>query len=696
MPEEADVRHIEDPYTDVKQLRPAVALLLLIHLPMLAQESDPAPDSLRAAARGDLVSTSFRLVFYGGYAMNFHETNASLFSGGGECGAFNDGSGNGAAMGLYGEIPIVGEWLDLVLGGSFLQRGGKFGEVYTGGLPVLDPNTDRYVQLERRHTYTANLDYVLGELGVRMTPMKDYPFYVRLVGAAGMPVTEATHRQVEEIVSPTGVLYPETNTAEREVSSGQIRDAGLAILVGGAIGYPFPLSRRITASPQISYYYPLNDVTPYYRWRIASAGAGIALRWSFGRLPVDHTGEPPPPVLAGPDDPERPYVTLATVNAPKLEIVETVVTETFPILPYLFFDAASSSLSPQYRTLSPSQTGTFDEQNLPHRSLGAYYELLNIIGSRMAADPSARITLNGTTDGAEEPVPGAANNLARARAQTVKNYLMNVWSIDPARVAITTSAQPTFPSSMLYTEGAEENRRVEIISASDGILRPIVFERFKEHTIDPAGLVFATNAMSSAGITGWHLDVYAGGTKVWEQDGDGLPPSTVRWNLDPETSSHLAELLYGDDELRCELTVTDNNGISAQSEFSQPARKQMSPFEVSRLSLIVFDFDKSNISPQNRRMISSFVARSLQPSSTASIVGSTDRLGELEHNQQLSTARATAVRDVILAERSDAAITEVKGIGPSRLLYDNNIPEGRYYCRTVTVEVRTPIGDTKP
>ena len=167
----------------------------------------------------------------------------------------------------------------------------------------------------------------------------------------------------------------------------------------------------------------------------------------------------------------------------------------------------------------------------------------------------------------------------------------------------------------------------------------------------------------------------------------------MAWDLDVETAAQLARQLKGDGALACTLTVNDYDGKVAQSKFQQPARKQMSPFEVSRLSLIVFDFDKADINTQNRRMISSFVARSLQPSSTSSIIGSTDKLGELAHNQQLSEARAIAVRDLILAERPTAQITKVEGVGPSRLLYDNSTPEGRYYCRTVTVEVRTPIGE---
>jgi outer membrane protein OmpA-like peptidoglycan-associated protein len=112
---------------------------------------------------------------------------------------------------------------------------------------------------------------------------------------------------------------------------------------------------------------------------------------------------------------------------------------------------------------------------------------------------------------------------------------------------------------------------------------------------------------------------------------------------------------------------------------------------LSRLSLIVFDFDQASINKQNERMISQFVKKSLYPASTITITGSTDNLGELKHNQKLSEDRAFHVRDLVLEDKPDSKITSTKGIGPSELLYDNHLPEGRYYCRTVRLEVETPI-----
>jgi outer membrane protein OmpA-like peptidoglycan-associated protein len=175
------------------------------------------------------------------------------------------------------------------------------------------------------------------------------------------------------------------------------------------------------------------------------------------------------------------------------------------------------------------------------------------------------------------------------------------------------------------------------------------------------------------------------------QSGSDAPPETLAWPVDTEALQTVGDALQAGDSLRCTLTVTAKNGLQSHKQFTVPAELIEQPFEVSRLSLIVFDFDRAEIGEQNRRMVSSFVAGSIADNSTSTITGSTDRLGEVEHNQKLSESRALAVRDLVLAERANTNIASTRGIGPSSLPYDNDLPEGRYYCRTVAVEVKTPI-----
>ena len=57
-----------------------------------------------------------------------------------------------------------------------------------------------------------------------------------------------------------------------------------------------------------------------------------------------------------------------------------------------------------------------------------------------------------------------------------------------------------------------------------------------------------------------------------------------------------------------------------------------------------------------------------------------------------SAARAESVKAILLSQNPVYEKLEARGIGPAPTLYDNNLPEGRFYCRTVAVEVKTPVG----
>jgi outer membrane protein OmpA-like peptidoglycan-associated protein len=66
-------------------------------------------------------------------------------------------------------------------------------------------------------------------------------------------------------------------------------------------------------------------------------------------------------------------------------------------------------------------------------------------------------------------------------------------------------------------------------------------------------------------------------------------------------------------------------------------------------------------------------------------------VGELNYNFKLSQDIADEVADLLRGYLPAYRYDEVKGIGPTDIKYDNSIPEGRFYCRTVLIEVKTPI-----
>jgi outer membrane protein OmpA-like peptidoglycan-associated protein len=652
----------------------------------------------------DQLESPFHAGVRAGYLENFHQTNAEIVAGCPQCGTFSNGTGAGYQIDFFGEVPFnFYRRLDLTFGLGFAERGGAFGQSVTNELTILNPKSNVYVPLTRQNSFSANLPYIDFSGGLRLTPIKHFAAYCLAEFNAGVPLGHlATYKQTESILSPQGVVYPQNNSTTLTDGAGPIQGVNTMLGVTGTVGYELPFGPILTASPELSYYYPLNAVESGRSWRVSSVSVGVAVRWNRPPNSVEEPLPPPekptPPPIVQHEDPNAlaPKISVGSLASEPFHIIETTVTETFPILPYIFFDSASAVLPDRFAQITPDAAAQFRESELPHRSLESYYQIMNVIGSRMLANPSAKLTINGTTDGREgksgaEGMEDVERDLAQRRALAVRDYLNSVWKIDPERLVITTTDVPKNPSSTEYPEGFEENRRVELSSDNDQILKPIVHERFREESAVPKTIPIALSASSSIGVRNWHLSIASEGNTIFETSGEGTPPNAIPWKPSDGQVESLAKTLSTKDSLSLTLAATSTNGAHSSQEVALPASKTINPFELSRLSLIVFDFDQSAIDQQNQRMIAQFVAKSLYAASTATITGSTDNLGELDHNQKLSEARAFNVRDLILADKPTATITSTKGIGPSNLLYDNHLPEGRYYCRTVKVEVETPL-----
>ncbi|MBZ5565264.1 MAG: OmpA family protein [Acidobacteriia bacterium] len=101
----------------------------------------------------------------------------------------------------------------------------------------------------------------------------------------------------------------------------------------------------------------------------------------------------------------------------------------------------------------------------------------------------------------------------------------------------------------------------------------------------------------------------------------------------------------------------------------------------------MFDFDQASFNELNKQIIDTWLYRRIAPVDRVTITGYTDRTGNAAHNLELSRNRARAVADAVVLE--DSQRSGIAGLGMSVLLYNNNLPEGRFYCRTVNVVVRT-------
>jgi flagellar motor protein MotB len=173
--------------------------------------------------------------------------------------------------------------------------------------------------------------------------------------------------------------------------------------------------------------------------------------------------------------PRQPRLELSLRFAPTAEPVrleELEQEEFFPLLPYVFFPEGSADLAQtRMRLLLPQEAAEFDERALPMQTLQLSAHLLNIVGARLKQLPQARLTITGCVSNVGEEQGNLA--LARRRAEAVRDYLVRVWGIDSSRLVLRARLLPAAPSNPATPEGQEENRRVELSSATWELLAPV-------------------------------------------------------------------------------------------------------------------------------------------------------------------------------------------------------------------------------
>ena len=104
---------------------------------------------------------------------------------------------------------------------------------------------------------------------------------------------------------------------------------------------------------------------------------------------------------------------------------------------------------------------------------------------------------------------------------------------------------------------------------------------------------------------------------------------------------------------------------------------------LEQYNLVVFGYNSSELTEDHLR-ITNRVKKMLGSNVEIKIVGYADKTGNYDYNRRLSARRALAVADAIQVPLSMAG-----GVGFTDLLFDNTTPEGRFFCRTVRIFVKT-------
>ncbi|MFP4527746.1 MAG: OmpA family protein [Candidatus Kapaibacterium sp.] len=379
-------------------------------------------------------------------------------------------------------------------------------------------------------------------------------------------------------------------------------------------------------------------------------------------------------------------------------VMEEVQTwDLYPLLNYVFFPLGSAELPNRYILFdSPQQTRQFTDTTIAGGTLDKYYHILNIYGYRMKKNPDAKITITGCNDGTFDEEKSL--ELSKNRAQVVYDYFKNIWQIDESRMTLKSRNRPDVVSNTKDSLGVRENRRVEITSSEWEIMKP-VFDKDPKTFPQPEEMTFVMeNGIEDALIVKRRIEVTRGADKWNTIEEVGTTDKQFVWDWLSSNGK------YPKDETSytAKLVVTTNSGAECESDPIEipvmqvtTEKKRVATVKDStleRYSLILFPFDRSDAGPVNEKIMREYVYDRIKPSSVIEVIGHTDVVGLYEHNQKLSVRRSNTVyRGIQNTTKGKYAELETRGVGEDEPLYSNELPEGRFYNRTVQVIIQTPV-----
>ncbi len=686
-------------------------------------------------------------MWVGGYAEynhNLFDPNFSAFPNAFRCDTafpFRNGTGSGLALGLLAEYPIL-PFLRVEARVGYSSLGGRLSRIVTIGNKEISGSTSpTFDKAESEHELVASLHAVSFE------PLLNMMIFGKVratVGLRAAMMFSSSYTQKETLISPSYAYFVADSTRVRNQLSGPIPNMNaLQMATVFGLGVDLPVGKRSTITPEVRYNLSMSELSDV-NWSVSTLQFGLSYRYTLYKAPppmmiedtvferdtlrkidihfvenriyLKDSSSSSSQKSTFADDQEFVHrtttITEHYVNEqPKLAeldlkvqtmavaadnsrspltsfvIEETELEENYPLLPQVYFPEGSADLSQtKMKQLQSSETNAFSEVRLPHNTMDVYYHLLNIVGSRMQMFSSAKLTVVGCNNG--QNAEKNSRELSQHRAEAVRDYLVNVWHVDPARVSIRAQNLPSSPANSSSIEGQEENRRVDLLSSDFELLRPV---SIKDVTVksDRTPIEVVPVVTSEAGIKNWKASITQDAKVLRTAKGESTPEK-ILWKVadDPYPKS--------DQPVSIKYSVTDNSGQTMDAEtklqvqqlsIRQKRFEQKDDKRIDRFSLIVFDFNKAELNADNRSIVQDVKAR-IHENSTVTIAGYADKSGESEYNRELARRRCLEVqKSVGLTEKNSTILP----IGSDTLLFDNSTPEGRAYCRTVQILIETPV-----
>ncbi|MBM2815226.1 MAG: OmpA/MotB domain protein [Ignavibacteria bacterium] len=564
----------------------------------------------------------------------------------------------------------------------------------------------------------------------------------------------STYKQIETITQPPGIgtfldsLGNDSHSRSRNAYSGNLPKAipyQFGIFAG--VSYELPLNKRgsLRLAPEVMYYLPLTELVENTDWKVSSIRAGIALKYyplpKPPKIPVfqkkyridtvvqqsdifteDRIITGKERTASNIEETEDEIITTQTISRTDtlfkekryfldgsisavgidslgnevpntvFKIDEYISNRLDPLLNYIFFDNNAAALPERYLKIAQNQTSEFEIDSLYRdNTLEIYYHILNIVGKRLNQNPTANLVLTGcNSDYGDEK---GNSGLSQKRAETVRDYLTGIWKISSDRVKLETRNLPQKASTPKdEPDKIAENRRVEMYSAHEKILEPVFIRKFDRKS-NPPSIRIKPKVKSETGLKSWTISGFqrADTNNKFKASGKEKLDDYVDWELEkfqkifpkaPEPV--IVSLLLEDVKGNKKEIENQTLPIEVVTIWKKKAER-IGDYEIERFSLILFDFSQATIEGRNSNIID-FINDRIKPESLIEIKGFADRTGNADFNRKLADKRAQAAKSELKRKDASAGVPE-----NMQLLFDNEYPEGRFYCRTVLINVKTPI-----
>jgi outer membrane protein OmpA-like peptidoglycan-associated protein len=651
------------------------------------------------------------------------------------CPLFTSGSGSGVAAALFYDIPFTTDFF-YGLRLNYMDHSAE--------LSAIEGTTVIVGGVAQAGSFTHTIDASITSFGLEPEIGVKFWKFVGSIGLRiGFPITKVFGQQeVTSVGTFTDSLGNDTHKSIRDSITGKLPNPTPVLLHGVAsIGFELPLNPSHTTFlvPEISYSLAFNDAIKGLTWKMNALTFGISMKFSpkpevpkphvFDTVIVRDTATKFVQLLTTPritlsdtryehstketdvitelttihqtylHEMADPHMLQASVSAvglddegnetpmATLEIEEFLQLHAHPLLGYIFFGNNESNLPLRYTQISGEQAGRYKPNDLfGLDDIEVHHNVLNIVGKRLQEYSNAKITLIGCNNDVGDEK--ANMNLSKSRAETVRNYLINIWNIDPSRIKTEARGLPETPSTSKSEDGQAENRRVEI-SSDNPQVTDVFTASDTTRVAAPPQLRFKTTANSASPMTSWVLTASQRGKAIKTFSDKAPVPASIDWDIAndqknvPRFNEPLELKLSIKNSLGDEKVVTTSLPTQVRT-IEQKRIEHASDTTIDKYNLVLFNFGKSDMTPAHERILSAVKSR-LKPTSQILIEGYTDRTGTSASNQKLATSRAKSTADAL--GRKDA---RVFGIGDKRLLYPNDTPEGRFFCRTVQITAKTP------